>query len=803
MPKNKNKNKKFSLDVSFHRAPLQDSGFVVDLRSKIQEQLPVKKTVEKATLPAARFWKARRVESSWPFFFKPLTKHRRGIFLDRRAEEIRDHLSAFEKKVFKQTFWGKATSFLLALFLIFIPFKLLAYYKLFDPQAFKARVMANSHLAIDDLTSAASAASQLDLKGASRDFSGAADHFLQAENDLKNIDESILQLAALSGKPELRLAAEGKRFLSAGVSASALGEHLSLALDGLSSKGNPSESWQTFMREGDEALSDSKQLTATLNEIDPQALPAEYRQQFLDLRTKAQVLNDALSEAIPEAGKLGELLGVNRDRRYLLIFENNNELRGGGGFMGSYALVDFSGGKVKSLEVPGGGTYDTKGGLKTFVKSPEALRLIAPRWFFWDANWFPDWALSAENIRWFYEKSGGPTVDGVIAFTPDIIDGLLEITGPIDLTSEYGVVIDSNNFYEVTQQITEKDNLVKIGQLSASDFQGAPATTTATSSSPVQVKQDLERNQKNKPKKIIGDLTAKILAELPKKINRDNIATLLALFEKNLAAKKIMFNFSDPALQKEMEDRNWAGRQEETTGDYLMVVDSNIAGGKSDYKITEKIEQDAEVQADGRILDTVRITRQHNGVKGDQLFGLRNVDWLRIYVPQGSQLADSAGFREPDQSLFKAADPSWTERPVIMNGEDQALRSGNGTMVYQENGKTVFANWLMLDPGTEESVEFSYYLPFQLSFSDQKGSSWLAQLNQLLFGPAPKFATYSLLVQKQPGASAPAYSSRFNLNNSQLANIWTYPGNTTDSTGWNQELSLDHDQSFGAVIQRR
>ena len=58
MPKNKNKNKKFSLDVSFHRAPLQDSGFVVDLRSKIQEQLPVKKTVEKATLPAARFWKA-------------------------------------------------------------------------------------------------------------------------------------------------------------------------------------------------------------------------------------------------------------------------------------------------------------------------------------------------------------------------------------------------------------------------------------------------------------------------------------------------------------------------------------------------------------------------------------------------------------------------------------------------------------------------------------------------------------------------------------------------------------------------
>ena len=800
MSKSKKQNKKFSLSVSLDQLRSEDAGFVIDLRKKEPLHLSAVSLPKKKKNKAS--WKSERVVSSLPFFFKPLTKHHyQNVFLDQRAEEIRDSFSAFEKKCFKHTFRGRAISLFFALLIIFIPLKLLAYYKIFDPQALKERITANSHLAINDLMSAASAASQLDLKLASNDFSGAAGHFLQAENDLKNIDESLLQLAALSGNEELRLAASGKKFLQAGILASTMGEHLTKAIDALLSQNKPQDSLKNFSKEGKIVLENSKELSRILEDIDPQALPEKYRQQFLDLKQQALALNELLAEVISKTDQFGKLFGVSRNQRYLLIFQNNTEMRGGGGFMGSYALIDFSGGKIKNLEIPGGGTYDTKGGLTAFIKSPEALRLIAPRWFFWDANWFPDWALSAENIRWFYEKSGGPTVDGVIAFTPDIIAGLLEITGPIDLTKEYGVVIDSQNFYELTQQIAEKDNLVKDGHLSADDFKSIESTAEAAKTA-IEIKQDLERNKGKKPKKIIGDLTAKILIELPKKVDRENLVKLLKLLEKSLSQKQLMFNFSDPELQAEVEKYNWAGRQEEVSGDYLMVAHTNISGGKSDYKMTEKIEQSTNISADGKIINTVRITRRHNGVKGEKLFGMKNVDWLRIYVPEGSKLISASGFKAPTSTLFKTADNSWESRPIISQGEGRAQKTVDGTMIYNENGKTVFANWLITDPGSENIVEFTYFLPQKLTFANQQLANWSEKLLYFIFGETEKLTSYSLLIQKQPGAKPSEFSSILKVDNQQFTNLWTYPEQEKiDASGWQQSGLLDADQSFGAILK--
>lgn len=802
MSKSTQKNKKFSLNISLNDIQKDHSLFVINLKNKKTPSPEASLSNSTLKSSAKNYWRVKRVAGSLPFFFRPLTRHHHsGIFLNKRAEEVRDRFSQFERKLFKKTIIGKISSFLLALFIIFIPLKLLAYYKLFDPFALKERVSGSSHLALRDLSSAASAASEFDLKLASNDFADAANHFLQAEGDLKNIDQSLLNLVALSGRKDLRLAAEGKNFLQAGAKASSLGKHLSLALDGLFSKGDPEKSLQIFIQEGNQALQDSNDLVKIIQKINPESLPEEYRQQYLGVEKKINILNEALSEFIPMASQIGDLFGVHRDRRYLLIFQNNTEMRGAGGFMGSYALVDFSGGKVKNLEIPGGGTYDMKGGLKAFVKSPQALHLIAPRWYFWDANWFPDWALSAENIRWFYEKSGGPTVNGVIAFTPDIIAGLLAITGPIDLTNEYGVIVDQNNFYEVTQQITEKDNLVKDGELSKDDFTGLKLSSDSINS-PIEIKQDLERNVGKKPKKIIGDLTAKILKELPKKIDRANALKLVDLLEKSLAQKQLMFNFSDPRLQKEVEKYNWAGRQFEGDGDYLMVVNSNISGGKSDYRITERIEQSTEIQADGKILNTVRITRKHNGVKGEKLFGMTNVNWLRVYVPLGSRLISSSGFVSPDPALFKKSSEDWDERLVISQGEGMALADDQGTMTYNENKKTVFANWLMVEPGDEKTAEFSYYLPFSVSPNRDSLPIWQKNLERFVFGEKDKLAKYYLIVQKQPGGKSSEYYHQTNLASQRFSSLWVYPEQKdTSSPSLNQSATLDRDQNFGLIFK--
>ena len=66
-------------------------------------------------------------------------------------------------------------------------------------------------------------------------------------------------------------------------------------------------------------------------------------------------------------------------------------------------------------------------------------------WTMHDANWFPNFPTSAEKVSWFYEKTGGRTVDGVIAITPELLRDLLAITGPIDMP-EYDKTINADNF---------------------------------------------------------------------------------------------------------------------------------------------------------------------------------------------------------------------------------------------------------------------------------------------------------------------------------------------------------------------
>lgn len=841
--RNKN-NKKFVISVSLGSAKVEHPNFVIDLRpafvaaekefvkSTNREKCSQKKDDSKRdhhhfslifSKPNYRFfswknkrylfnlhlWKRKRV-LSLPFLHRPLPLVVLRHPFNRRNENLLDKMASlrkdFSRAVYgrrrnfrrEANFWKHCFSLLLVLLFIFLPFKLLAYYRVINPENLKEKVMGDSRQGVGSLVQAAKLAAELDLKSASSEFSAAGQDFLRAENELAAIDDRLLALAALSGREDLKLASESRNFLAAGQSAAALGEHLSLAMNALFSGSEKlGDSLKTFNEESEMAEIEAEKLQNILFKIKSESLPDKYVDQFLALRDSSTRLVKVLQEITEATDKLQNFLGVSRDKRYLLVFENNAEMRGGGGFLGSYALVDFKDGKINNLEVPGGGSYDTEAGLKNFVKSPYPLRLVNARWYFWDSNWFPDWPSSAENIKWFYEKSDGPTVDGVIAFTPAVIEGLLRVVGPIDLRDQYGVVIDADNFFDVTQKIAEKDNLVKAKQLEKTAFLPADKVAALASSSASSSVLVVD----NKPKKIIGDLAVKILAELPKKLNRENIGSLLSLIEESLSQKQVVFYFTNQELQQEVERRNWAGKIRETAGDYLLVTNSNIAGGKTDRKIDEKISLDSYVLANGQIVNTVRITRLHNGIKREPLYGVRNVDWLRVYVPAGSILLSARGFSAPEAYYFDNPDPTWEERPLITNGEGAGIRDRDSNMlVYQESGKTVFANWLMVDPGEEKTVEIKYLLPFRLNPPVPVDNSWLGQLKSFWQSNTGQAHSYSLVVQKQIGAKPAEFSSNLEINSSWKVAWLSFSANKALNNGWNFSGILNNDLYFGAAL---
>ncbi|MFH1233238.1 MAG: DUF4012 domain-containing protein [Patescibacteria group bacterium] len=679
------------------------------------------------------------------------------------------------------------------LLIIILPVKAFTYYKVIDN--IRDKVLGDSEQAFSQLLSAGKSAVDLDFNQARKNFSQAGDDFLSAQTKLSEINNLLLSLTAIAPDKNLRLASISRQILQSGQLSADLGKNLSLAitpptplvrgetqtlLSGgelkLSCKGGKvMEVLDNFRLYGGLAVDQAIKLNKLLETININDLPDQYSEQFILLKKKTAMLANGLSSAVSLADKIGSFLGATVDKRYLLVFQNNTELRASGGFIGSFALIDFSNGKLKNIEAPMGGSYDVEAGMLDKIIAPQPLQLIAPQWHFWDANWWADWPTSANKLMLFYEKSDGPTVDGVISITPTVIEELLKIIGPIDLTEQYGIVFDADNFWIKTQELAEQ-----------------------------------KADKTNQPKKIIGDLMNKIIAELPNRITKDNLIPLLKVADQLFSSKQILFYFTDPELQNKIIDLGWDGGFKETNKDYLAVVNTNIAGGKSDRKIEETINHQAEIMPDGTIIDTVKITRIHTGVKREPFSGVRNVNWMRIYTPQGSQLISAQGFDVVDEIYFKKPDSSWqTDSDIFKTESNTEVDETSGTKIYQELNKTVFANWSQVDPGQSITITLKYKLPFKIMDSSsklrggnaKKGTDKIISQTMDLINPDQKqLYPYSLLIQKQPGAKADQITANLIVNN--FSPVWKYPkGLSVNQTGWHISDNLDSDKFWAVVLE--
>ncbi|MFA5643998.1 MAG: DUF4012 domain-containing protein [Patescibacteria group bacterium] len=716
---------------------------------------------------------------------------------------------------------GKKTIglFILLLFLLIIPFKVFSYYKLAKNNSIKSNLEKYSQQGLENFILASEGVSNLDLSNAQNNFFQAGQNFLLFEEELKNIDQFVIFLASFSSKEDLKLASESKNIAKVGIYLSSAGDNFSLALNSLiktfsdSSTEDDLTDLITYIQKTE---ADFKKVSKYFKKIKLSSVPDEYQEQFLDIEKKINILNKNLDNLPRIIAGLENFLGFKNDKRYLVVFQNNNEIRATGGFIGSYALVDLSRGKIKKIEVPAGGSYDTEGGMQVLVQSPKPLHLVRPLWHFWDANWWPDWKVSAQNLAWFYDKSGGSSVDGVIGITPDVLGDILEITGPINMTDKYGVIIDSNNFWEIIQEIVEvvgqpevyQDKVLKTDILSRVELEKELADNLENNIAVESDSADLlleetekEKNDssdlleengflKNEPKKIIGDLMSEVIGYFSNNFDKDLLVKTSKILENNLNKKNILLYFDNSNLQTEVENRSWAGRVKGSSFDYLMIVNSNIAGGKTDLYIENKFDLEVKIDEDGNIINKLTIKRKHLGTKGDLFSGVRNVDWLRIYVPLGSTLISSTGFSQPDSSYFKKTEDFYEKNSLLESGENRAeINLESGTKIYQELNKTVFANWTMVDPGQEVILELEYKLPFNFNYRFQASNPF----SLLDIFRKEKKKNYSLLWQKQPGA----LDSNLDLkitNNLNLISSWSHPeniSNSSDSVIFSEILDID------------
>ncbi|MEA3248839.1 MAG: DUF4012 domain-containing protein [Patescibacteria group bacterium] len=654
--------------------------------------------------------------------------------------------------------WGFATIALL----IILPLGVYGSYS--SLMSVKDTVMSNAIEAASHLEKAGLAAKASDFFGAKEAFAMAEESFYEVREELGPL--SGVLAAAGSLLPSSSVSSAGL-MLVAGEELSEGGKYITAGLAELDKDTTPADKLRTLNAYLGQALPHLDRATEAITKLSSDAVPAEYRETLEFAKDELPRLTEGVHEAYDITGFLAAVIGSERPQRYLLVFQNDNELRPTGGFIGSFALIDVDRGEIVNMEIPGGGSYDLQGSLTAKLISPRPLHLINPKWEFQDANWSPDFPTSAERLSWFYEKSGGPTVDGVIAVNASVLERLLAVLGPVEM-EEYDVTLTAENFIEETQR---------------------------------EVEIDFDKEE-NKPKQILSDL-APILLDRVMDADRDDYMGLMTALYGSFTVKDVQMWFRDATMQNDAVDFGWAGEIKSTPGDYLQVVHTNIAGQKTDAVMAESVDHSTKILADGTAIVTLTIRRTHNGEKGALFSGVRNVDYLRVYVPLGSTLVEADGFEAPDATLFELPEPGYEPDPIIAEREaGEILDRRSGTRSVIENGKTVFSNWVQTDPGETSEMTIIYQLPLNaIEMHEPQDGPLVSLYDSITNGSRGIRLTHTLLVQKQSGSNPLTFTSSVDVPRGYHI-IWEDPEHETDELGKETATTeLDRDMFFGIVAE--
>lgn len=158
--------------------------------------------------------------------------------------------------------------------------------------------------------------------------------------------------------------------------------------------------------------------------------------------------------AVSQAAELmPSMMGSTEPRTYLVLFQNNAELRSTGGIPGAMVLVGAQNGQISLVKQAS--TSDFPKFPQPVTELPLDTRTLYgdnTAQFMQDVTFTPDFALSAGIARDMWASRFGDSVDGVLSLDPIALSYLLQATGPIDLPT--GGQLTSENAVRLLLQDT-------------------------------------------------------------------------------------------------------------------------------------------------------------------------------------------------------------------------------------------------------------------------------------------------------------------------------------------------------------
>lgn len=372
-----------------------------------------------------------------------------------------------------------------------------------------------------------------------------------------------------------------------------------------------------------------------------------------------------------------DLLGMNGARTYLVLLQNNQELRPTGGFISAVGQVTIENGELRELTFVD--SYDFFQGNLEYGPAPKPMQqyMNVQLFLLRDANWSPDLPTTAKLVQGLYTQQTGIPVAGVMALDLHAAELLVDAIGPLQLPG-------------VAEPVTGRNLLPQIVQLWE-----RPAGTE------LQVDQGASEAWWLQRKSFVAALAQAAQQRLQS--GDVSYLNVLAGIRQGLRDRSIQVWVAEPLLAAYLRMLGWdGGLYPAPDADFVALVDTNMGFNKVDAVLQRSLSYTV-TWPDGPTqpaLATATITYTHPitipnytctnkpeyGESYNFLIERCYYDYVRLYTPAGSQLESVEGV-EPDSVV--------TQRG--------------------ENRTQYFAGYFVLPVGQQHTVTFRYRLPATLT----------------------------------------------------------------------------------------
>ncbi len=464
----------------------------------------------------------------------------------------------------------------------------------------------------------------------------------------------------------------------------------------------------------------------SLNSLPVSAAQRDEFGQLLQMLPQAEI---DLEQALNLLGAANWLLGVDSPRTFLVQTMDRAELRPTGGFTGQYGELTINGGRV--------GAFTLKDiSLVEYVDTSKTLGMLAPNqyrswwpfanWGLRDSNLSADFPTSAQIAIQQYQLEVGHQIDGVILFTPFLIEHVLQIIGPIHVPGYNDTITAQNledrlHYYQQDNAGIAKQVVYQPGDTSTSDR-----------------------------KRFTGYL-AHLIMDQVRHAPPDELLAIGQEILHDLKTKDLQVYFSDPQAENLLMQYNDAAQLDRSTShDSLYVVQANVSASKASQYVKTMMLDTVTLDAAGGATHRLQLRLVYNQI--GPVYGYDTYrDYVRVYIPLNSkllwgdgfdtgvplcggqyvqcsptgvypqdQLACPTGLYQPGAQAPSIADSDggrW--HPLDTIGPPTNLNS-------DEPGTAMFGGWVVVPKNCTMTVTLSWYVP-------------------------PVAKNYTLLVQKQAG----------------------------------------------------